>query len=142
MTNDVFVMQLDSVAIAIVEIRLRSVGDTGNRLAIRLGSMRSSSDLFALWTDLCARESTDGDLGNQGDQLETNQRSISLCEIFALHKRSMAPFQMATDRRLVEWGYYTKIINNLAPNRRKNIIWHDDGFVQLHNSRKVMTSIR
>ena len=31
-------------------------------------------------TDLCASESTDGDLGDHGDQLETNQRSISALE--------------------------------------------------------------
>ena len=63
MTNDasidVFVMGLDSAAIAIVEFRLRSDGDMGDRLAILLRSMRSSSDLFALWTDrhgsLCKR---------------------------------------------------------------------------------------
>ena len=42
---------LDSAAIAIVEIQLRSVGDMGVQLAIRLRSMQSSSDLFALWTD-------------------------------------------------------------------------------------------
>ena len=52
MTNDafidVFVMGLHSVAIAIVEFQLRSVGDMGNQLAIRLRSMRSSSNLFAL----------------------------------------------------------------------------------------------
>ena len=52
MTNDtfiaVFVMGLDSTAMAIVEFQLRSVGDMGDGLAIRLRSMRSSSNLFAL----------------------------------------------------------------------------------------------
>ena len=52
MTNDafidVFVMGLDSAAIAIVEFQLRSIGDMGDQLAIRLRSMRSSSGLFAL----------------------------------------------------------------------------------------------
>ena len=89
MTNDafivVFVMGWDSAVIAIVEFQLRSVGDMGDQLAILLRSMRSSNNLFALWTDrhgsLC--ESTDGDLG---DQLETNQRSISvLKDLCALH---------------------------------------------------------
>ena len=55
MTNDafidIFVMWLDSAAIAIVEFQLRSVGDMGDQLAILLRSMRSSSDMFALWTD-------------------------------------------------------------------------------------------
>ena len=55
MTNDafidVFMMWLDSAEIAIVEFQLRSVGDLGDQLAIRLQSMRSSSNLFALWTD-------------------------------------------------------------------------------------------
>ena len=48
---DVFVMGLDNAAIAIVEFQLRSVGDMGDQLAIRLWFMRSSSDLFALGTD-------------------------------------------------------------------------------------------
>ena len=52
MTNDafidVFVMGLDSAAIAIVEFQLGSVGNMGDQLAIRLKSMRSSSNLFAL----------------------------------------------------------------------------------------------
>ena len=63
MTNDafidVFVMGLDSAAIAIVEFQLRSVGDMGDQLAIRLPSMWSSNNLFVLWTDrhrsLCKR---------------------------------------------------------------------------------------
>ena len=45
MTNgafiDVFVIQIDSAAIAIVEIQLRSAGDMGDQLASRLRSMRS-----------------------------------------------------------------------------------------------------
>ena len=52
MTNDafidVFVMGLDSPAIAIVKLQLRSTHDMGDQLAIRLRSMRSSSDLFVL----------------------------------------------------------------------------------------------
>ena len=55
MTNDAFiedfVMGLDSTAIPIVEFQLYSVGDMGDHLAIRLRSMQSRSDLFALWTD-------------------------------------------------------------------------------------------
>ena len=54
-TNDafigVFVVGLDSAAIAIVEFQLRyggSIGDMGDHLAIRLRSMRSNSKLFAL----------------------------------------------------------------------------------------------
>ena len=47
MTNDafidVFVMGLDSAAIAIVEFQLRFLGDMGDQLAIRSRSMRSSS---------------------------------------------------------------------------------------------------
>ena len=37
---DVFVMRLDSAAIAIVEFPLSSVGDMGDQLGIRLQSMR------------------------------------------------------------------------------------------------------
>ena len=52
MTNDVFIdvfeMGLDSAAIATVEFQLRSIGDKGDQLSIRLRSVRSSSDLFAL----------------------------------------------------------------------------------------------
>ena len=55
MTNDalidVFVMGLNSAEITIVEFQLRSVGDMGDQLAIRLRSMRSSNDLCALRTD-------------------------------------------------------------------------------------------
>ena len=55
MTNgafiDVFVMGLESAAVTIVELQLRSVGDMGDQLAILLRSMQSSSDLFAPWTD-------------------------------------------------------------------------------------------
>ena len=55
MTNDAFIdifgMGLDSTAIAMVEFQLRAVGDMGDQLAIRLRSMRSGSDLFALWMD-------------------------------------------------------------------------------------------
>ena len=65
MTNDtfidVFVMRLDSAAIAIIEFQLRFVGDMGDQLVIRLRSMRSSSNLLrSEWiaTDLCASEST------------------------------------------------------------------------------------
>ena len=52
MTNDAFidvvVMGLDGAVIAIVEFQLRSVGDMGDQLAIRLRSMQSSNNLFAL----------------------------------------------------------------------------------------------
>ena len=48
---DVFMMELDSDAIAIIEIQLHSVGDMEDQLAIRLRSMRSSCELFALWAD-------------------------------------------------------------------------------------------
>ena len=55
MTNDafinVFVKGLDSAAIAIVAFQLRSFGDMGDQLAFLLRSIRSSNDLFALWTD-------------------------------------------------------------------------------------------
>ena len=55
MTNDAFIdifgMGLDSVAIAMVEFQVRAVSDMGDQLTIRLRSMRSSSDLFALLTD-------------------------------------------------------------------------------------------
>ena len=50
MTNDafidVFVKGIDSVAVAIVEFKLRSVGDMGDQLAFRIRSIRSSNDLF------------------------------------------------------------------------------------------------
>ena len=46
-----FLKGLDSAAIAIVEFQLRSFGDMGDQLAFRLRSIRSSSDLFASWTD-------------------------------------------------------------------------------------------
>ena len=55
-------------------------------------------------TDLCARESTDGDFGDHGDQLETNQRSIS-----AFEDLYMALSQSVAERRLVERGYYAPI---------------------------------
>ena len=45
---DVFVMGFDSAAIAIVEIQLHSVGDMEDQLAIRLRSIRSTCELFAL----------------------------------------------------------------------------------------------
>ena len=52
MTNDAFIdifeMGLDSTAIEMVEFQLHTVGDMGDQLTIRLRSMRSSSDLFAL----------------------------------------------------------------------------------------------
>ena len=84
-----FVMGLDTAAIAIVEFQLRSVGDMGDQLAIRLRSVRPSRDLFALWT-----ESTDGDLGHRGDQLETKQRSISVLEdLSALHGAGRRPVE-------------------------------------------------
>ena len=73
MTNDalidVLMMWLDSAAIAIVEFQFRSAGDMGDQLVIRFWSMRAGSYQIALWTDPCAKESTDGDLGDHGDQL-------------------------------------------------------------------------
>ena len=48
---DVFVVGLDGAGIAIVEFQLRSAGHMGDQLAIRLRSMQSSSNPFALWTD-------------------------------------------------------------------------------------------
>ena len=53
--------------------------DLCDQVAICLRSKRIAADL-------CARESTDGDLGDHGDRLETNQRSISILEdLTALH---------------------------------------------------------
>ena len=79
MTNyafiDIFGMGLDSAAIAMVEFQLRAVAiweinwrfdyDLCDQVAICLRSERIA-------TDLCTRESTDGDLGDHGGQLETN----------------------------------------------------------------------
>ena len=87
MTNDafvdVFVVGLDSAAIAIVKFQLAL-------LVIWEINWRFDYDLYdqvkiclrSEWiaTDLCARESTDGDLGDHGDQLATSQRSISVLE--------------------------------------------------------------
>ena len=90
MTNgtfiDVVVIGLDGAAITIVEFQLaiwetnwRFDYDLCDQVAISLRSERIA-------TDLCASESTDGDLGDHGDQLETNQRSISALEdLSALH---------------------------------------------------------
>ena len=76
MTTDAFhFMRIDSAAIAIVEISYAPLAiweinlwfdyDLCDQVAISLRSER-------ITTDLCARESTDGDLGDNGDQLETN----------------------------------------------------------------------
>ena len=108
MTNDAFIdifgMGLDSTAIAMVEFQLRAISDMGDQLAIRLRSMRSSNDLFTRWTDRhgsFARESTDGDLGDHGDQLETNQRSISVLEdLSALHG---APWRSVRAPQIAAW---------------------------------------
>ena len=94
MTNDAFIdifgMGLDSAAIAMVEFQLhaplviweinwRSYYDLCDQEAICFRSERIA-------TDLCARESTDDDLGDHGDQLKTNQRSNSVLEdLSALH---------------------------------------------------------
>ena len=55
LTNDAFIdifgMGLDSAVFAMIKFQLRAVGDMGDQLAIRWRSMRSSNDLFALWTD-------------------------------------------------------------------------------------------
>ena len=37
-------------------------------------------DVFVMGLDSAASESTDGDLGDHGDQIENNQRSISALE--------------------------------------------------------------
>ena len=55
MTNDAFIdifgMGLDSAAIGMVEFQVHAVGYMEDQLAIWLWSMRSSNNLFALWTD-------------------------------------------------------------------------------------------
>ena len=48
---DIFVMGLDSTAIATAEFQLRFIGDMGDQVVMRLWSIRSSSDLFVHWTD-------------------------------------------------------------------------------------------
>ena len=48
---DVFVMELDTAATAIVEIQLHPVGDMEDQWANRLRSVRCSCELFAIWTD-------------------------------------------------------------------------------------------
>ena len=95
MTNDTFIdifgVGLDSAAIVMIEFQLRTVGDMGDQLAIRLQFMRSSSDLFALWTyrhgSLCKGV-------NRRRSWRSTWRSMALCE-------------STTDRRPVEWGYHT-----------------------------------
>ena len=57
--------------LAIWGINWRFDYDLCNQVAICLRSEQIA-------TDLCASESTDGDLGDHGDQLETNQRSINV----------------------------------------------------------------
>ena len=83
-------------ALAIWKISWRFDHDLCDQVAICL-----RSELIA--TDLCARESTDGDLGDHGDQSETNQRSISDLEDLS------APHGALTERHrsppIVEWGY-------------------------------------
>ena len=59
--------------LAIWEINWRFDYDLCNQVAICLRYERIA-------TDLCARESTNSDLGDHGDQLEANQRSISILE--------------------------------------------------------------
>ena len=80
MTNyvfiDVFVIQLYSTAIAIFDFQLAALAiweinwrfdyDLCNEVVICLRSEQIAMDL-------CARESTDGNLDDHGDQLETNQ---------------------------------------------------------------------
>ena len=55
MTNDalidIFGMGLDSAAIGMVEFQVHAVGYMEDQLGIRLWSMRSSNNLFVLWTD-------------------------------------------------------------------------------------------
>ena len=61
------------------KINWRLYYDLCDEIAISLRSERIA-------TDLCAIESTDGDLGDHGNQLETNQQSISVLEdLCALH---------------------------------------------------------
>ena len=81
----VFVMRLDSAAIVIVEFQSRSVGDMGDQFDWRFDYDLCDQVAICLCyeritTDLCARESTDSNLGDHGDQLEANQRSISVLE--------------------------------------------------------------
>ena len=65
--------------LAIWEVNRRFDCDLCDQVAICLHSERIA-------TDLCASESTDGDLGDHGYQLATNQRSISvLGDLSALH---------------------------------------------------------
>ena len=45
---DVFVKGLDSAMIVIIEFQSRSTGDMGDQMAVRLRSMRSTSDQFAI----------------------------------------------------------------------------------------------
>ena len=103
-------MGSDSAAIAIAEFQLRSVGDMGDQLAIRLRSMRSSSNLSALWPDrhiFVQASQPMAILAITQISQETNQRLISALEdLNALQCtwRSMALSQSATDRHLVEWG--------------------------------------
>ena len=82
-----FVLGLDNtaIAIAIVTSQLHSVGDTGDQCEI-CDQVTICLRPEQIAMDLCARESTDGDLGDHRDQLETNQRSISISEdLSALH---------------------------------------------------------
>ena len=110
MTNDafihVFVMGLDSAAIAIRytpltiwQINWRFDYDLCDQVAICLRSERIA-------TALCARESTDGDLGDCGDQLKNNQRPISALEdLSALTERRRSP----PSARAVRWYYYRSV---------------------------------
>ena len=103
MTNDAFIdifgMGLDSAAIVMLEFQLRAVGDMGDRFDYDLcDQVTICLDSERIATDLCAKESTNGDLGDHGDQLETNQRSI-FEDLSALHGapwRSVRAPQIAT----------------------------------------------
>ena len=99
MTNDafvdVFVVRLDSATIAIVEIPLRPIGDMGAQVAIRLRlcdqvATFMRSERIAM--DHYSRELTDGDFGEHGDRLGTNQRSVSpLGDLGALTNHHRSP---------------------------------------------------
>ena len=96
---DKIALQLQSLRssyawLVILEINWRFDYDLCDQVAIWLRSERIA-------TDICARESTEGDFGDLGDLLLTNQRSISILlgDLGALHGN-------LTDRCLVEWGYY------------------------------------
>ena len=100
-------MGLDSALIAIVEFQLRSVGDMRDQLAIRLRSMRSSSNLLALWTDrhrpLCKRVNRRRSWRSRKSVRDQSAINYRFRRFLRSTWRSMALSQSATDRRLVEY---------------------------------------